>query len=167
MTSKPKSRYSLTCSYRYIISRLKLCNLLTQLLKRFHQTYECYVTFTSSLACLIYNRLETTHYLRSIYMPTAKSTTYPTTRESSQKTQSTLYKDPQHPTTDELYYVLLHNISYVDLNSICTSSSVCNNLGSCDGCPFTDISIEYCFLSNYFMLPAVDKLRQTHPELFI
>ena len=167
MTSKPKSRYSLTCSYRYIISRLKLCNLLTQLLKRFHQTYECYVTFTSSLAGLMHNRLETTHYLRSIYMPTAKSTTYHTTNESSQKTPSTLYKDPQHPTADELYYILLHNISYVDLNFIGTSYSACNNLGPCDGCPFTNNSIEECFLDDDRMLPAVDKLRQTHPELFL
>ena len=167
MTSKPKSRYSLTYSYVYTISHLKHYSLSTQLLKRSHQTYECYVTFTYSLVGLMHNRLETTHYLRSIYMPIAKSTTYPTISESSTKTQSTLYKDPQHPTTDELYYVLLHNISHVDLNFIGTSYSACNTLGPCDGCPFTDNSVKECFLDNDFMLSAVDKLRQSHPELFV
>ena len=100
-------------------------------------------------------------------MPTTKSTRLQSTHESLQKTPSTLYKDTQHPTTDELYYALLHNISYVDLRFISTSYSACTNLGPCDGCPFTDNSIEECFLDDDLMLPAVDKLRQTHPELFI
>ena len=108
-----------------------------------------------------------TLHLRSSYMPITESIPPQSTHESLQKIPSTLYKDPQHPTADELYYVLLHNISYVDLNSISTSYSVCNNLGPCDGCPFTDNSVEECFLDDDRMLPAVDKLRQTHPELFI
>ena len=108
-----------------------------------------------------------TLHLRSSYMLTIKPTPLQSTRESSQKTPSTLYKDPQHPTTDELYCVLLHNISYVDLNFISTSYSACNSLGPCDGCPFTDNSVEECFLDNDRILPAVDKLRQTHPELCI
>lgn len=100
-------------------------------------------------------------------MPITKSIPLQSTHESLQKTPSTLYKDPQHPTADELYYVLLHNISYVDLNFIGTSDFACTNLGTCDDCPFNDISIEECFLDDDRMLPAVDKLRQTHPELFI
>ena len=108
-----------------------------------------------------------TLHLRSSYMPITESIPPRSTHESLQKTPSTLYKDSQHPTTDELYYVLLHNISYVDLNFIGTSYSACNNLGPCDGCPFTDNSIEECFLDDDRMLLAVDKLRQTHPELFI
>ena len=108
-----------------------------------------------------------TLHLRSSYMPITESIPLQSTHESLQKTPSTLYKDPQHPTADELYYVLLHNISYVDLSSISTSYSACNNLGPCDGCPFTDNSVIECFLDDDQMLPAVDKLRQTHPELFI
>lgn len=100
-------------------------------------------------------------------MLTIKSTRLQSTRESLQKTPSILYKDPQHPTTDELYEALLHNISYVDLNFIGTSYSACDNLGPCDGCPFTDNSVKECFLDDDFMLPAVDRLRQTHPELFL
>ena len=166
MTSKPKSIYSLTYSYVYTISHLKHYSLLIQLLKHFHQTYECYVTFTYSLAGLMHNRLEATHYLRIIYMPTAKSTTYPTINESSTKTQSTFYKNSNDPTQDEIYHVVLAYPHYVNfyyynhgLLSMC-------NYGNCSTCPFTTPSSGHCFL-DLINSDTYSRLQQSHPELFL
>ena len=164
MTSKPKSRYSLTHSYVYTISHLKHCNLPTLLLKRFHQTYACYVTFTYSLAGLMHNRLETTHYLRSTYMPTAKSTTCLTTSESSTKTPSTFYNNPNAPTQDELYHVVLTYFNYVELNYH-SPYSMCY-YDDCSTCPFTTSSSNRCFL-DLIDASTYSRLKQSHPELFL
>ena len=166
MTSKPKSRYSLTYSYVYTISHLKHYSLSTQLLKRFHQTYECYVTFTSSLAGLMYNRLETTYYLRSIYMPTAKSTTYPTISESSTKTQSTFYKNSNDPTQDEIYHVVLAYPHYVRFHYYNHSLISMCNYNNCTTCPFTTSSSGCCFL-DLINSGTYSRLQQSHPELFL
>ena len=166
MTSKPKSRYSLTHSYVYIISRLKLCNLPTQLLKRFHQTYECYVTSTYLRAGLMHNRLETTHYLRSIYMPTAKSTTYPTINESSTKTQSTFYKNSDDPTQDEIYHVVLMYPHYVHFHYYTYSLISMCNYNDCTTCPFTTPSSSHCFL-DLINSDTYSRLQQFHPELLL
>ena len=166
MTSKPKSRYSLTHSYVYTTSHLKLCSLPTQPLKHYHPTYACYVISIYLLAGLMHNRLETTHYLRSTYMPTAKSTICLTTNESLTKTPSTCYKNPNDPKQDEIYHVVLMYPHYVnfhyynhDLLSIC-------NYGDCNTCPFTTPSSDHCFL-DLINSDTYSHLRQSHPELFL
>lgn len=166
MTSKPKSRYSLTHNYVYTISHLKHYSLPTQLLKRFHQTYECYVTFTYSLAGLVHNRLETTRYLRSIYMSTAKSTTYPTINESSTKTQSTFYKNSNDPAQDEIYHVVLAYPHYVRFQYYNHGLISMCNYSDCTTCPFTTPSSRHCFL-DLINSGTYSRLQQSHPELLL
>lgn len=166
MTCKPKLRYSLTHSYMYTTSHLKLCNLPTQPLKHFHQTYECCVTSTYSLAGLMHNHLETTHYLRSIYMPTAKSTTYPTISESSTKAQSTFYKNSNDPTQDEIYHVVLAYPHYVRFDYYNHGLISMCNYNDCTTCPFTTPSSGHCFL-DLINSGTYSRLQQSHPELFL
>ena len=165
MTSKPKSRYSLTHSYVCTINHLKHYSLPTQLLKHFHQTYECCVTSTYLRAGLLHNRLETAHYLRSTYMPTAKSTTCPTTSESSTKTPSIFYNISTKPTVDEIHYAIAQYPQYADIS---VDSVGCNKHGSlpCNDCPFTTRSSDKCFL-DLLTKDDIQPLLQSHPELFL
>ena len=142
---KPQYVVALTHSYVYTTSHLKHCSLPTQPSKLFHQTYACYVTFIYSLAGLMHNRLATTHYLRSTYMSTAKSTTCLTTSESSTKTQSTFYKISTKPTVDEILYAIAQYPQFADIS---VDSIGCNKHGNlpCETCPFTTRSSDKCFL---------------------
>ena len=166
MTSKPKSRYSLTHSYVCTISHMKHYSLPTQSLKRFHQTCACCVTSTYSHAGFIYNRLETTHYLRSIYMPTAKSTTCLTTSESSTKTPSICYKNPNDPTQNEICHVVLMYPHYVNFHYYNHGLLSMCNYGDCTTCPFTTPSSGHCFL-DLINSDTYSHLQQSHPELFL
>lgn len=84
------------------------------------------------------------------------------------KTQSIYYKDVNNPTTEELYTILLNNLHIVDITNFNTSYSMCKYSGSCENCPFSDDSIDICYLdSDTHIHPAMFLLQQSHPELFL
>ena len=84
------------------------------------------------------------------------------------KTQNIYYKDINNPTTAELYAVLLNNLAIVDITSFNTPYSMCKYYGSCEDCPFSDDSIDTCYLdSDEHIHPALALLQQSHPELLL
>ena len=166
MTNKPKLSYLLILNCVHTTNHLKHCNLPTQLLKHYHPIYACYVISIYSRAGQRSSHLETTHYLRSTYMPTAESTTCLTTSESSTKTQNTCYNDPNNPTQDELYRAVLTYPHYINFRHYGHAFlSMCNH-GDCNICPFTTSSSNHCFL-DLIDANTYSRLQQSHPELFL
>ena len=166
MANKSKSSAILVLNCVDTTNHLKHYSLSTQPLKRYHPIYACYVISIYLLAGQMSSHLETTHYLRSTYMPTAEPTTCLTTSESSTKTQNICYNDPNNPTQDELYRVALTYPHYINLRYYGYAFiSMCNH-GDCNICPFTTSSSNRCFL-DVIDASTYSRLQQSHPELFL
>ena len=79
------------------------------------------------------------------------------------KTPSTFYDDPNDPTQDELYHVVLAYPNYVALTT--NWYSMCN-YDDCTTCPFTTPTSGHCFL-DLIDADTYSRLQQSHPELFL
>ena len=82
------------------------------------------------------------------------------------KTQSTFYKNPDDPTQDELYHVLLRYHHYIRPQYYNYGPFSMCNYDDCSTCPFTTSSSSHCFL-DLIDADTYSRLLQSHPELFL
>lgn len=82
------------------------------------------------------------------------------------KTRNTFYNDPNNPTQDELYAVILQYPHYVNFHHYQDEVlSICN-YGDCNTCPFTTDRATHCFL-NLIEPTTFARIQETHPEYFL